>query len=469
MNVRRAPRLAAFALAAFALAAGATRVRGAGATRVRGAAPETAPVTQLDGVPYVSGRDFAHLIGATRYWRADLRRLSLRAGVHQIQVVVDDPFVLLDDRTIRLDHPVRSLRGEVQLPVALADSLPRDTTLARLVYDPRRAWVASAPAGGVVGAPKRALTGAGERWTFPFERCRGATVVGRGRTHFRVRFDGYFAGALPDSLDPDGAVLAVRALDAASGSVLEFALDPEVRGYRLNASASGATLEFAREAGAGLEPFAPEGEPGPRRLRVVVLDPGHGGDDPGAGDGGLIEKDVTLAVARALRPELERRLGARVVLTRDADVALPQEKRAEAANRAGADLVLSLHADGSPLAAARGVSAWCAPAVWAEESSRAALRPAVEVLAWRDAGLRHAVPSRALAEALLGALDLHGYGPTRVHESLPYPLLGVNAPGVLLECGMLTSAADRARFEPAALGAFVSAIAEGVEAWRRNE
>jgi N-acetylmuramoyl-L-alanine amidase len=81
------------------------------------------------------------------------------------------------------------------------------------------------------------------------------------------------------------------------------------------------------------------------RSLTVVLDPGHGGAFPhdGAhGRGGLVEKDVALAVARKLKTILERS-GASVVLTREADVDVPLGQRAQLANEASGDLFLSIH------------------------------------------------------------------------------------------------------------------------------
>jgi N-acetylmuramoyl-L-alanine amidase len=80
----------------------------------------------------------------------------------------------------------------------------------------------------------------------------------------------------------------------------------------------------------------------------IVIDPGHGGKDPGArGVNGALEKDVVLAIARRLAGELRRELGATVVLTRDRDVYLPLEARTARANAEEADLFISVHANAS--------------------------------------------------------------------------------------------------------------------------
>lgn len=78
---------------------------------------------------------------------------------------------------------------------------------------------------------------------------------------------------------------------------------------------------------------------------LVVIDPGHGGKDPGAGAGQLREKVITLALALALREELLKQGGIRVALTRDRDTYVILEERSAIARRLGADLFVSIHAD----------------------------------------------------------------------------------------------------------------------------
>ncbi len=93
------------------------------------------------------------------------------------------------------------------------------------------------------------------------------------------------------------------------------------------------------------------------RLVIVALDPGHGGEDPGAiGPRGLREKDVVLAVALALRDKLNALPNMRAFLTRDADFFVPLAERVKKARRVQADLFISLHADAFSNPDARGAS-----------------------------------------------------------------------------------------------------------------
>jgi N-acetylmuramoyl-L-alanine amidase len=93
------------------------------------------------------------------------------------------------------------------------------------------------------------------------------------------------------------------------------------------------------------------------RLVVVALDPGHGGEDPGAiGPTGLREKDVVLAIALQLRDRINMVPGMRAMLTRDADFFVPLHDRVRKARRVQADLFVSIHADAFVSPHARGAS-----------------------------------------------------------------------------------------------------------------
>ncbi|PLX80352.1 MAG: N-acetylmuramoyl-L-alanine amidase [Desulfuromonas sp.] len=107
-----------------------------------------------------------------------------------------------------------------------------------------------------------------------------------------------------------------------------------------------------------LKVHIPESRPG-RGLRRIVVDAGHGGKDPGAvGPGGTREKDVTLAMAKALGRELESQLGCEVILTRSGDTFLELPERTAIANKVGADLFISIHANANKNRSARGIETY---------------------------------------------------------------------------------------------------------------
>lgn len=91
-------------------------------------------------------------------------------------------------------------------------------------------------------------------------------------------------------------------------------------------------------------------------IKTIVIDPGHGGKDPGAvGRRGTREKDITLNVSRYVRDLIRKHLGKRVLMTRDRDAFVALEDRAEFANKHGADLFVSIHVNAHPRRSVKGL------------------------------------------------------------------------------------------------------------------
>ena len=451
-----------------ALAAGLLLSIAASRTVSAAPVPAGAPVAvveNVDGVPCLGAGELSRLLDGVQYWHAETRKLVIRIQGHRLTLTDGVPIALLDDQTLRLDAPVRSRGGELQVPLSLLPLLPHDSTGVRLIVEPSGTRVRVAPAEGWVGAPRIANDGDATTVTLATQHPALARVISREREHFRVWLPGSASSGVPDSLPPESRLRALRRLPSAQGVLWEFALRPGTTGFRLtNPAGQGAvTLEFG--AGPGLQRLAPEVPAGPRTLRMIVIDPGHGGDDAGVTVSGTLEKDLTLSLSRMLASELQHRLGARVLLTRDDDRNVDQPQRAEIANRARADLVLSLHFDGAARTHAHGATAWCPPLDAGGGDAAAQL-----LVPWRDVASRWAGASRSLADAVTASLETHGLGPARVRERLPLALVGVNAPGISLECATLTSADDLARVaSPEGLHDLAGAIADGLIAWARHE
>jgi N-acetylmuramoyl-L-alanine amidase len=107
-----------------------------------------------------------------------------------------------------------------------------------------------------------------------------------------------------------------------------------------------------------------------RRVVTIALDPGHGGEDPGAiGKGGTREKDVVLAIAQRLKAKIDATPGMRAYLTRDGDYFVPLHVRVEKARRVKADLFVSIHADAYVRPTAGGSSVYVLSAGGASSTS----------------------------------------------------------------------------------------------------
>jgi N-acetylmuramoyl-L-alanine amidase len=137
------------------------------------------------------------------------------------------------------------------------------------------------------------------------------------------------------------------------------------------------------------------------RLVIVAIDPGHGGEDPGAvGPSGLREKDVVLAIGLQLRERLDALRGLRVMMTRDADFFVPLHERVRKARRVQADLFISVHADAFFTPEARGASVF-ALSQGAASSSAARWMADKEIAADGVGGVNAATKDAQVLRALL--------------------------------------------------------------------
>jgi N-acetylmuramoyl-L-alanine amidase len=194
-------------------------------------------------------------------------------------------------------------------------------------------------------------------------------------------------------------------------------------------------------------------------VRVITLDPGHGGAETGAtGPSGLMEKDVTLSIARRLRTLLENRLGVQVVFTRNDDRNLSLDERTEIANNNRSDLFISIHANASPRPNARGSSVYFLSYQASDEESRRVAaaenapfsRAAVsedrdlQFILWDMAQAAYLTESAIFAEILLEELvGGAGEGNNRGIKQAPFRvLMGATMPAVLIEVAFITNAEE---------------------------
>jgi N-acetylmuramoyl-L-alanine amidase len=224
--------------------------------------------------------------------------------------------------------------------------------------------------------------------------------------------------------------------------------------------------------------------PGMHQLQTVVLDPGHGGRDPGAlGADGLREKDLTLRLARALRPRLIAR-GFRVVLTRDADRTLSLEERTAFAEGVGGDLFVSLHVNAARNRSARGIETYYLDKSHSRHAERVAARengvPAhrlddlqrvVAQLRVSEVSVRSAQLAKAVhQEVVAGVRTSHGsVADLGVKRGPFYVLFLSNMPSILLEVGFLTNPGEARRLRSDLyLDVLAEQISRGLASYRRE-
>ncbi len=163
--------------------------------------------------------------------------------------------------------------------------------------------------------------------------------------------------AILDSKDPDPLAEVLEQLAQQPGD----APIPSVQGQSLPQTARKPDLPSPPTGGAKPRPKSPTTPPQPSRRReiLIALDPGHGGEDPGAiGRNGTREKDVVLSIARRLKRMIDSTPGMKAYMTRDGDYFVPLHVRVQKARRVKADLFISIHADAWVKPTARGSSVY---------------------------------------------------------------------------------------------------------------
>jgi N-acetylmuramoyl-L-alanine amidase len=296
--------------------------------------------------------------------------------------------------------------------------------------------------------------------------------------------------ALPGQVNGE-LVTAVRPGEAPTAAVIEPG--PKFSSFRASDVPGGAgsvrvVVELLPQSGTAPPP-ATATEPPPlldlpvaAGLRTVVIDPGHGGDETGAtGPNGLMEKDVTLSVARRLKAALEARLGVRVLLTRDADRTMSLDERAALANNNKADLFLSLHANASMRASTSGAEVFYLSLDEYGAEAAIASRPEgellpvfgggsrdIQLILWEMAQARYIEQSAALARLVEAELRQRVPMSERAIQQAPFRVLvGANMPAVLVEMAFITNAGqEKALSNDAFQQQVVQALATSVARFR---
>ena len=178
-------------------------------------------------------------------------------------------------------------------------------------------------------------------------------------------------------------------------------------------------------------------------VRVVTLDPGHGGQEVGAeGQGGTFEKEVVLAVTKRFQKKLEERLGVSVILTRNEDRALSLDERAAIANSNKSNLFVSIHADASPRPQARGSTVYFLSHSSASNEAPIASPENLNFILWHMAQTSQLSQSAKLAEILQEELQaVTGSQQTNrgIKQNTFRVLRGAMMPAVLVELGFISN------------------------------
>ncbi|HYJ09116.1 MAG TPA: N-acetylmuramoyl-L-alanine amidase [Polyangiaceae bacterium] len=410
-------------------------------------------------------------LGGPRRCGAELERTLLEAELHAdpdatYRALYSQSFQAGPECRARIDAALAMLDGFRPSQSVLAELNQRRATPAGSLAASAEPAAPEASAGVPAGAVAAADLTQIERYSAK-DAARVVVFVSKP-----VRFE---VGTLPAS-GQAGPRLFVDLKGARYGGKPSYTASGLLERVRASAGPAGArvVLDLSQAAEHRVfyvpEPFrlvidvaSPDAALRPTRdVRRVVLDPGHGGYDPGAiGPTGLREKDVALDIAHRAAPLIARELNISTLLTRDADVFVPLEERAARANAFGADLFISIHCNATEKSGSSGVMTFVLDDTKDQLASRlAALENAASAEATselarvmsrsadRDSDARSAEFAGLLQRAAMASLqpsypDVPDGGVKRAGF---YVLAGARMPAVLFETSFISSARDETRF-----------------------
>jgi N-acetylmuramoyl-L-alanine amidase len=326
-----------------------------------GRAPDEMSIYRLpaDGDAwFMRANDVARLFKATQFWNSTSRKVVLGVGRARFILTVDTRVVVIDGEPVMLRTPTRYDAGFVMVPLEFILEVASHYTPRTFVWDEDDMQLRVRGVGynveRVVLATEQDRTTAtidlGEQLLYHMDTSTPGIV--------RLKLYGGRVDARTFAVhEPRGLVEGVRAEQTERDAFVYFDINRETKRLRVERSEDPPQLHVILEKGdlpdipdPGFEGVVEIIDDSARERRAfkidkVAIDPGHGGMDYGkvGVSSGLLEKDVNLALAKAIRDRVEDELGLEVVLTRETDELIALRQRTEVANEAGADLFISIH------------------------------------------------------------------------------------------------------------------------------
>ncbi|MCM2304531.1 MAG: N-acetylmuramoyl-L-alanine amidase [Elusimicrobia bacterium] len=470
---------------------------------VSGKAQEAAESYRAGGKAYVDAKRVGALYGGQVYWYPVSGRVQLSLRGRALQLVVGSDKATAGDRELRMGDPVIVRASRAFVPLSLLTGSEFAAWSGHQTRFDERTKTLVVEKTGTVGAPSAFSYKGRTRISLALSPGAAYRASARGTGGVDLVVDyGVAEGDEKVSLE-DGVVesyalkqeaklvrLSVRFADAGQRWRASELADP--RRAVLDVYAPGASLPEEVPADAAVASAAPSAPKpavapkapppvraeAPKRRRLIVIDPGHGGKDPGAtGLRGTREKDVNLAAALELARVLRERGDFDVLLTREEDVFLPLSERSELANAKNADLFVSLHCNAAFNKRENGFEVYSVSETASdpEAEALAASENAVLELEGKDPQgemakmillamtktemINESVALSALSAKAIGKrVDIASRG---AKQAAFYVLRGTHAPAILVEMAFVSHAKDEAKLTSRR---FRRAMAEGVAA-----
>lgn len=354
----------------------------------------------ISGLTYISLTELGDFLGAKTSWDHLAKRLTLEKGDRFIQVTLFSPYVITPDRSFNLHYPTEFRKGSVYVPTAFFAPIIKEILPLESRWDQKsQTLYLQSPDYNVKGLRITPKANGILLEVLLTEALRYETIITEeGWLNLTVH-GGILNNLIPADFEPGKIVGALKTYQFEAAAQLSFLIKKEIDHRTSFKEKPPRILVSLWERGAAPDIFQ-EGVAWDRnKIDLVVIDPGHGGEDGGAvgRHSGLKEKEVVLDIAKRLAKKLKKE-GFKVILTRKDDTFLPLGARTQIANGAGADLFISIHANASPKSRPRGSETFFL-AIAKNDEARA-------VAALENSAIRFEKPESYSEENLTAELDL---------------------------------------------------------------
>jgi len=453
-----------------------------------GRAPERVPLLRVSGDEgwFVRASDVARLLRATQFWNASSRKIVLGVGKARIVLTVDTRVVVIDGEGVMMRTNVRYEDGAVLVPLEFILETAAQYTPRGFQWDEDQKRLSVGGVGYNVTQVSFSSSGDGTTVTLHLTEPLIYHVDTATPGLVRVKLYGGRVDLRAFAVrERRGLVQGVRAEQSERDAFVTLEVSRDANRLRVERNDDPPRLDIVLEKGpAGDGEDVPEGtvqivEEGaegrpPFVIDRVCIDAGHGGGDHGKESrSGVLEKDVNLAIARAVRDRIQEELGLEVVMTRDDDRMVDLYERTEIANTSGCDLFVSIHCNSWFHSGTSGFESYfLSPARSESEQSlqrfenqagaggSAEPRSDVEFILWDLVQNEYIAESSTFAETIQREMTSRlGIQSRGVKQASFIVLQGAKMPAVLIETAFLSNPSEeRMLIDPA----FQKRVADGV-------
>ena len=425
----------------------------------------TIGVSKFGDIKYVSANEYADNANMNKLFVNEKEKLLLRFKSKKITISPSSSFLIINDKPYNLSLPVIFDGNDFWIPLNPFLRIISITNLPDLKLDSSEKFL-------LVGTPSTNILNCN------IEKKKNGTLI-------QIKTNKYFndsqlsasitrggwlnlnisGGELDSLLISDNTkiispVLRIRPLQMENSAQISFLIKDDIDDYSILSDNNSIDISIRPNIELSSEKIK---EMKSRwNLDTIVIDPGHGGKDPGCLSNGLQEKTITLDVAKKLGKMIEQKLGIKVIYTRTEDEFIPLWKRTKIANDSGGKLFISIHVNASPNSrSARGFETYFIRPGKFDDATEVAQRenkvieleePNSKSRQLTKENLIIATMAQAsftkqsefFADQIQKELDKNFVNKNRgVKQAGFHVLVGASMPNVLVELGFITNSKDR--------------------------